>query len=59
MTRVSAQLRVADLLAAARSKTGLTDFGDEWFGEEGLDQQLAVEQRRRRASDQQFHVALA
>jgi hypothetical protein len=33
MTRVSAQLRVADLLAAARAKTGLADFGDEWFRE--------------------------
>jgi hypothetical protein len=33
MTRVSAQLRVADLLDAARAKIGLTEFGDEWFRE--------------------------
>jgi len=33
MTRVSAQLRVADLLEAARAKIGLTEFGDEWFRE--------------------------
>jgi len=33
MTRVSAELRVADLLDAARAKTGLTEFGDEWFRE--------------------------
>jgi Sulfotransferase family len=26
-------MRVEDLLAAAREKTGLTDFGDEWFVE--------------------------
>ncbi|WP_291416352.1 sulfotransferase [Actinophytocola sp.] len=33
MTTVSETLRVDDLLATARQRTGLTDFGDEWFVE--------------------------
>lgn len=33
MTTVAEALRVDDLLAAARHKTGLDDFGDDWFVE--------------------------
>lgn len=31
MTTTTTALRVADLLAAARDKVGLTEFGDDWF----------------------------
>ena len=31
MTEANAALRVDDLLAAARDKAGLHEFGDEWF----------------------------
>lgn len=33
MTTVAQALRVDDLLDAARTRTGLTEFGDEWFVE--------------------------
>ncbi|MGI5128104.1 sulfotransferase family protein [Pseudonocardia sp. CA-107938] len=33
MTAIAQALRVDDLLDAARSRTGLTEFGDEWFVE--------------------------
>lgn len=33
MTTVAEALRVEDLLAAARRRTGLDDFGDDWFVE--------------------------
>lgn len=33
MTTVADALRVDDLLAAARRRTGLTEFGDDWFVE--------------------------